>query len=941
MLEIRPTIVIGLGTQARQTVLQYVQFVRGRHGDVRTVLPVIIEYAPDARALLSESDGVQYVALSSPVYEDESDWPAWLPASLKDMPPAQRDRTRAWMRAALFQAADALQEFLLESIPQLSSFSSVEALHVADIGLIGDSQVDIYVIADLGDTVGGGVAIDVSCFTALVCQQLGLNPLPSGVLYLPSAISPAPAEEAMAYAALKEIEYHARGHPYESELTQVPLSRELAPFADGCFMVDSVNEVGYTLLDEQEQVEMVCVWLYAMTFLGIGTAYRAHKSRRYRTATLRRRARAFESFGLGVRYVPHAELAEWAAARLGREVIERILHGQAPSGTEKRMHALVEHIGLRLDVLESHMRHTNHAVDVDRLLSPLRTTPLRQIESRARAALQQVREQCLPALNAGVAETSERMQSEVTEGVAREVAYALQDSGADGMAAAYRFLDLLGEHMRQLRREVQRQSNRHQARLNQSMATVSRTYYALRSATMSMPPWPVTLLSVAALLVFPPIYGVQWVRRSIAPAHAGWAMGAMALLIVGVLGVLFFALRRAVRQRRHAVDMHVRQVRERFELESTPLVLRGARDICAAAQAAIARARKDLDELAGHLHETAGHFDEQEKRAAYALETLLEPGPIQSVIDPQRAERFYQHAVPDLASSTADVMRRAGHLGEWQERSRRDGEEVVAWLKGRIAAATAHLMGQRVNEYGVTRPMTEDATEDEVEEALARVVEGAHPLWNYDPRLLRRAKTQRLSFIAVDTQDPGWPTLVVPLARLCPEVIPVDTGQRHALVMVKTHRGVPLYALRRIGEYRLHYAEMLWRGRLPMHTTATFALAQDLIPLRRRLWVSPPALFATGLAFGILSRDPDGRYVAPRGRDRTIRLSPHKESAAALLGLDAGACREVQRRLNAWASTKGPEATREAADEYMATAPDLEEWEIRGILEFLRAIQPT
>ena len=54
--------------------------------------------------------------------------------------------------------------------------------------------------------------------------------------------------------------------------------------------------------------------------------------------------------------------------------------------------------------------------------------------------------------------------------------------------------------------------------------------------------------------------------------------------------------------------------------------------------------------------------------------------------------------------------------------------------------------------------------------------------------------------------------------------------------------------------------------------------------------IATSPLLEEGLALGIIGREQNGRYVAPRGNNRTIRLSKHKERSAALMGMDASTC---------------------------------------------------
>jgi hypothetical protein len=153
------------------------------------------------------------------------------------------------------------------------------------------------------------------------------------------------------------------------------------------------------------------------------------------------------------------------------------------------------------------------------------------------------------------------------------------------------------------------------------------------------------------------------------------------------------------------------------------------------------------------------------------------------------------------------------------------------------------------------------------------------------------------------------------------------------LTILSVHLGVPLFALRRIGQYRTHYAEALWRGKLPLHTTNALALCGDLVPIRR-LKTHPATLFATGLALGVIRPDLDGRYIAPRGASKTIRLSAHKERSAALMGMDAATCREVARQVEALVAREGVEAVRARLDAYATDAPGLADWEVKGIVAF-------
>jgi hypothetical protein len=340
---IRPIILLGIGAQAQKTVQGYVRLVHQRNGPVPALLPVILQYAPEGSVHSRDEDGVHFLALDDPIFDEQDAWPTWFPPEERNLSPSQRVLTRAWMRAALLQQADDFQEFLLEHVPQLISLESVEALHAMGLGLEGDSQIEIYVVADLCDHVASGMLVDVARLSAHVCQQLGQQAGVTGLLYLPNSTSPAPAEEAVAYAALKELEYYAEGSAASDGAEIVDgLALGRVPFDRGCYLLDDVNEAGYALQDAKQLIRAACEYLYAMTFQDMAAAVLDKSHRRYRTATLRGKARSYESFGVAARYVPRQFLADWVQACLAKQMMASVLHSDTSIDAEVQARAFVE-----------------------------------------------------------------------------------------------------------------------------------------------------------------------------------------------------------------------------------------------------------------------------------------------------------------------------------------------------------------------------------------------------------------------------------------------------------------------------------------------------------------------------------------------------------------------------------------------------------------------
>jgi hypothetical protein len=408
-------------------------------------------------------------------------------------------------------------------------------------------------------------------------------------------------------------------------------------------------------------------------------------------------------------------------------------------------------------------------------------------------------------------------------------------------------------------------------------------------------------------------------------------LAALGILGLGTASVSWFVVSRLLRQRRKLCEQHIAMIRQRVTLESRPSVHREIGAIYDTTLTAIDQADSELSVLSDQLEDAQARCQAQEDDRLRALLERTRPGPFQSVIDQEMAEAFYARAVPNLERSTTTLIEKGGPLSRWLKESLELGDGFAGWVDEQIASLSALHLDKSVRRLTISDALTH--RQDDIQRLTQALIESAQPMWNYDPRLLGRVSTQRLTFVSVDADSPAWTEVAHSLAKVCPDAIIHNTDDSSTLTILNIHLGVPLFALRRIGQYRGHYAELLWRGKLPVHTTNKLTLASDLIPMRR-LEMQVHTLFAVGLALGVVQREPSGRYVAPRGDSKTIRLSTQKERSAALMGMDAATCREVERRLRHILDQEGGKALRDRLRKYASTAPGLTDWEIAQIARF-------
>ena len=935
MRKIQPHLLIGIGHRAQRTLQSYLNRLPAR---LPCILTIAVNYAN--QDTLSNPDGIHPITLPRPTFQ-ANEWPAWLPGELGTLPEAQRARTRAWMRAALLQQADDIQEFLVESIPHLSSLETVEQLNAQNMSLAGNSGIDVYIIADLNEHLGSGIFIDMAYLTHHVCRQLGLTPQIAGVLYLPSATSPAPAEEAIAYAALKELEHYAQQDHYNAEFMSAEL--DLPPqniFNNGCYLLDTVNELGYMLQDDTQQILAASEWLHAMTFIEIATSLREKRNRRYRNAKLGGKSRIYSSLGVAARYIPLPTLTDWTTARLGADILSRLIDTQTSIDIERHVNAFVEKLGLSADVLGERLHYSSRA-DIEETLKPLRHTRLRHIEARTRAALQTAREKHLTALQRQLDQNVPHARDEIHEAVYTAVQIILEDTPLGGIASAQAFLSALHDKIAAQKQIIDQKRQQQKTQLKRSLGTVSNAYYALRSATMSVPPWPIFILSIISILVLPLLYSAQLIWKTIRPLSETGASLSWGLLGGGILIVLALNGHRWQSQRRSIRDKHIELVRERFGIESASPINRALGRIYDAAHQTIAQLDQEIDALTADIHTVLTHLQAEQARHAATLEKLAQPGLCRSAVDLDSADAFYRRAVLDRATTrrqrirpaleqlTTDFIQQAGPLQTWRAKCAQSRDPIAVWLMTRLLAVGKNLAEQCLQETSITDFVGPSADADS---SFQRMLDSAKPLWNYDPKRLRRAKTQKLSLIAgnlTPTQREQNQTYSNS------QVIDIQ-APRHLLI-INEHHGMPLLALRRLDEYRAHYAAMLRHSQVPIHITRDLVLSDDLLTVYPKNQPAPATLFAVGLALGIITRDPDGRYIAPRTPTSSRRLSADKARAAALLGMDAAACRELQTRLHTLIAAKGRGPIHAILDEYTTVVPNLEDWQVHAIVKWVQS----
>ncbi len=904
MLTIYPAIIISLGDRATRTLTRYMRHLQHDKGHVPAILPWIVGGEPAIGDIAGEP--FQHTLLMPDIAAGEP--LTWATNGRAHLPTDRHKRTRAAACLAWAQQVDQIQGRLLQNISRMFSLPVVEQMKAMDLPLTLNGQIDIYVLADLGDWLGSGVFIDAADLIAQTCRQIGLTSSMAGLLYLPDATSPSPLEEATAYAALKELEHRT--------LSRLSPGRDPV-FNAGCYLFDTVNQAGYTFADESQQIQIVSEWLYTMTCSNMAATLRAHRTQRYQSARLRGHARCYDSIGMAVRYVPLDLLTDWMTAQWSLDVLHNLTADITHEPTCKQAQAWIERLGLSHRVLLSRLQH-QHTPDIQDATQPLRRARLNQMDGQTRQSLRLMREKHLPTLRQNLAQAIPSACSEIDSWLDAAVQMILEDTPRGAVPAAQQFLVQLQAQIAEQKNGLQELRREQRRRLHRAQETGNAAQSLLRSAVMSSPPWGIIGASMLSLLL-PVPYLLHLIGRVIWPQHQVSGGAAILILFVALIGTIGWSLWQGERHRRITGERHARMVQERFELECLPHFEQIMSQIYDHAQQAIAQAQAQLDLLSDELERTIRSLRQDAEHLLEQIEQSAQPGLMRSVINAESSRRLYHKTLADSLPQGTAIWSRI----KWSaaQDAPAQSERPAGWL-GKSLHEWGHLL---VCENLSHATLFSFIPQSDIQPTLKHMCDDAQPLWNYDPASVQRIKTHRMTLLGSDLNlQPDFD----------PSAIPVQLADRHRLIVIQVHQGMPLWAIRRIAEYRRHYAAFLRHGQIPLHTAPQGSLAPDLIASRPAGQPNATALFAAALALNIVINDEEHGYRAPQSQGRTLDLGKNRLHAVALLGMDEATCRAIQQRLERICAEKGRATVQAILDEYMTMVPDLEDWEIRGILDW-------
>lgn len=905
MVRLQQTYIVGLGRLGSEALEHFKRRAEAAYGELPAIRLLAID-APDVEAADEPASAPGASALGP------SEWVS-LPldadaaAARRALPWLQQEviargeawrHTRAAARAAWHLNLPALYPFLAAHLNDMGSISARDIMAAKGFEVSTDrAEAGLILIGDTGDLVSSALLLDVAYVFHHLFQTAGLHIACSALLFLPSLTRSDPAAEARAYATLKEINAHMGDHPGGRRPYRCVYGPPEAPFLSiesdapvfnrGCYLIDTRNEKTLTLKDEHEAARLAGEWVMRTLLSPLKGRIDDFAASPGAIPWAQGQLAAYNSLGFAAYTLPIDNLTTWSACRLGEAILsEQLLKPELFAGVSERLNALMSATRLRPDEL------MNEALRRDRdgkpirlrsdLIARLKTLPRDQIAASAQAAISAISRETLPALRRQIEANARRVAQDVEEAIEQEVTAILRARPAGGLSLATQLTAGVRDEAGRFVQSLARREAALLARNQQQVSILARQGPLLKNAIASIPAAPITAIGIVAGFLAPLILASAWLWQALqfgAPAlRLGVIAGAWLVALAGGIMALWQATFGVERIRnQYAAYLHTR-----FETELSLMLTQAARALYADVMAIAERRLSQLERFGATLHALARACRQRAEQTPLtgAIDFSLQ----RSVLSEASADALYRRYAgqSDSEAHAYALVEKAGPLDRWPAWR---AEDVDLCILEYGAAVFAPMRELRVEALAREQP--------DLERTARELNDRAAPLCAFNVYHAGQAPVSSVQTF-VGLESPDHSELRDLFERVNPTAIFEATGDRFTISVTSVRRGMPLFGLLRLSDFRRSYFDALRRRAEPLHLDDDMALTPDLNPVSTAepgyVRPDPGSAFAMGAAFGLIARNgsgPEHIYIA-RDTDGSelARLSSERLESAVLLGAD-------------------------------------------------------
>jgi nitrogen regulatory protein PII-like uncharacterized protein len=747
--------------------------------------------------------------------------------------------------------------------------------------------------------------------------------------------------EARTYATLKELNAHMDGKGYECDYLGLHVDLREPPYNRGCYLVDTRNEKGMGLTDQHEATVLVGEWLFRTMTTPLKARIDAFVADSGGTTShVQNQLAGYTGLGLATYTLPIDGLIRWSADRLSADLITGCyLRPEMFSRVAGRVTDFFSKTRLRPDSLiedELRLGPDHKPIDLSTGYDSLLKAPYAEILPRVRATLVRIKDD-IPRHKRQVEYNARRVLMEVESEIDQEVTDILHQYPMGGLSLATQFVQHLRQEAARFEGTLNRRALVFDSRNKQQINQLNRLGPSLERAVKSIPPASLGALSLVLGIIAPLVLTSVWLRASLSSQPSIVAAALVVLAWMIGLAAVAYTVWRTLNGVSQVRGEYVEKLKERFNIELKLSLVDTARalypDVTASAD-------NHLQLLRGFQAVLAGLVRTFKRRASvdpfcgdidFALQrSVLTPELMDDLYAQYRAERIDAYLTP--------LTERVGSLDTWRERTPQELEEEMVkfgrneFARMREMRAEVLLQRQLSNSPDVVRRVRE-------------LQDKAAPLWLYDQFALADATlAEARTFVGVDA--PNTSELCDQFMRIDAQTIFETTNDPYNITVTRIRRGMPLFGLRRMKEFRRHYLDQVLAGKQTLHTQDENALESDLSPVRgEEPQLDAGTAVAVGRALQILQTHPlTGKYglVESMGSEPErwqFELCEDLVDCAILLASDRSKLKCLADAIDERVVREGVPETIEELDAYKTATQPITRWEMARIEDFVKLLR--
>lgn len=953
MVNIQQTIIVGLGPVGRAVLEHFKRRTLQVYGELPALKLLALDVPQPSHTVMGGAAATPVESLLSPTeiielpLDDVIDAPQrakniypWLPERVITYGP-EWYQTRAASRLALHMQFKDLYNFLEYHFHQLSTVEVRDEMRDKGFDITTErNEASLIIISALGEPVGSGLLLDVAYMVRHLYGRVGIQTASTAVLFMPPMAPSDPTAEACAYAALKELNAVMDHQVYTCRYPDLTIESDVPPFNRGCFLVDTRNEKGLTLRNQEEAIHLVGEWLFRTILTPIKARIDEFLDVQGTEVRIQDRVAAFSSLGLATYMLPVDDLVEWNANRLSNEIIvEHFIKGESFAKVSARLTDFYNNNHLRPDnLMGDKLRLGSDGKPIkmsNDYISRLKTVPHNQITAAVQATVAAIGREMLPGLKRQIEQNAKNLLEEINESIEQEIASILKEWPSGGLSLASQFTVRLRDDSARFSEALRRREAAFQGQNQQLVNHLNQLGPALKNAVDSIPSIPIILLTLLGGLLAPLILSSIWIWKGMASTGS---LGSI-LALLAILGIwafflisTVFAYIRTVNEIDEIRDQYVTRLNGRFETELNLALVQSASTLY-----------PDVTNIATSNLERLDTFTGDLNRLVRTFKNRLETTPLcgerdfasqRSVLTSDLIDELYSRFLGPGQSEArlTPLIERSGSLVEWRNYSQED-------VEARLLSYGRQVF-EGMHELRVEDLLNRQLTSRSVAEARIRELQDkAAPLWTYDPFIL--GQTYSLAdqtFLGMETV--AATDLKQQFERVNPSTAFEATGDRHSLIVTILRQGMPLFGLRRMREFRQHYLDSLRSRRQPLHLDEAMGLIRDIMPSTiERIELDPSTTFAVGLALELFKQQEDGSYIAETHVGKLVgEFVLDKVESVILLGADEKLWSSMANEIQTVVAGKGTKETGKDLSKFLS-ATEISPWEQVCIENYMGLLQ--